>query len=282
MKQKMTLEKAGKLLLVVFLAAFFCQIGFQKLYEEGKSRRLDEMTTGSELFRKQRVTSQMERYIPHAADPGRDLGIFWLETKFGYEIFPWKISEKIFCEREKRWKKNPFYSSYITTCRGIWNEVKYFPVAKSERKGREFVSFFDSWMEERNYGGKRGHEGTDLMAGEGVRGLYPVVSMTDGVVEQMGWLEKGGNRIGIRTKTGTYFYYAHLDSYANLKRGDLIKAGQLLGFMGDSGYGEEGTKGMFPVHLHLGIYIYPDGKETSVNPYPILKYAEQNILKYSY
>ncbi len=61
-----------------------------------------------------------------------------------------------------------------------------------------------------------------------------------------------------------------------------MKAGQLLGFMGDSGYGKEGTKGMFPVHLHLGIYIYPDGTETGVNPYPVLKYAEQKILKYSY
>ena len=46
------------------------------------------------------------------------------------------------------------------------NTVKYFPIPESEKPGRKFVSFADSWMEERNYGGKRGHEGTDLMAGE--------------------------------------------------------------------------------------------------------------------
>ena len=66
-------------------------------------------------------------------------------------------------------------------------------------------------------------------------------------------------------RRGRIFYYAHLDSYANLKVGDQVKAGQLLGFMGDTGYGEAGTKGMFPVHLHLGIYIYPDGTEMSIN-----------------
>ena len=130
--------------------------------------------------------------------------------------------------------------------------------------------------------GIRGHEGTDLMAGENVRGLYPIISITDGTVAKIGWLEKGGNRIGIWTEAGAYFYYAHLDSYANLKVGDQVKAGQLLGFMGDTGYGEAGTKGMFPVHLHLGIYIYPDGTEMSINPYAILKYAEQKKLRYRY
>ena len=282
MKRTTPFKQAVRLLFVVFLAAFFCQIGFHELYEEAKSGRLHEKVTETAAFRRQQVTPRVEGYIQHSADPGRDLGIFWLETKFGYETFPWEISEKVFREREKRWKKHPAYPSYIDTCRAIWNEIDYFPVAKSDVEGRKFVSFSDSWMEERNYGGKRGHEGTDLMAGEDVRGIYPVVSMTDGVVEQMGWLEKGGNRIGIRTAAGAYFYYAHLDSYANVKQGDPVKAGQLLGFMGDSGYGKEGTKGMFPVHLHLGIYIYPGGTETSVTPYPVLKSAEQKILEYSY
>ena len=49
-------------------------------------------------------------------------------------------------------------------------------------------------------------------------------------------------------------------------------AGQLLGFMGDSGYGEEGTTGMFDVHLHVGIYFYDtEGREISMNPYFFLQ-----------
>lgn len=269
-------------ILFVFLAAFFCQIGLHEVYEEGKSERLHANTVQTAAFRRQYVTEEMESYIQKAEDPGRDLGIYWLETKFGYETFPWQISGETFQEREKCWKRNPSYESYRNTCRAIWNTVKYFPIPESEKPGRKFVSFADSWMEERNYGGKRGHEGTDLMAGENVRGLYPIISITDGTVAKIGWLEKGGNRIGIWNEAGAYFYYAHLDSYANLKVGDQVKAGQLLGFMGDTGYGEAGTKGMFPVHLHLGIYIYPDGTEMSINPYAILKYAEQKKLRYRY
>lgn len=87
------------------------------------------------------------------------------------------------------------------------------------------------------------------MAEKNTPGYYPVVSMTDGVVTEKGWLEKGGWRIGITAPTGAYFYYAHLDSYAELEKGDPVKAGDLLGYMGDSGYGEEGTTGEFPVHL---------------------------------
>ena len=45
---------------------------------------------------------------------------------------------------------------------------------------------------------------------------------------KIGWLEKGGNRIGIWTEAGAYFYYAHLDSYANLKVGDQVKAGHCV------------------------------------------------------
>ena len=36
---------------------------------------------------------------------------------------------------------------------------------------------------------------------------------------------------------------------------------------------------MFATHLHLGIYLYPDGEETSYNPYWILRLAgEKNFL----
>ena len=59
-------------------------------------------------------------------------------------------------------------------------------------------------------------------------------------------------------------------------------AGQFLGFMGDSGYGEEGTVGQFPVHLHLGIYSFEEGKEISVNPYYVLLALEDKKLKYYY
>jgi murein DD-endopeptidase MepM/ murein hydrolase activator NlpD len=158
--------------------------------------------------------------------------------------------------------------------KAILADIKCYPV-NPDKMGKLNIAFTDTWNEYRSYGGNRRHEGTDLMSAENIRGDYPVVSMTDGTVEKKGWLEKGGYRIGIRGTYGAYFYYAHLESYApELNVGDTVKAGQLLGYMGDSGYGREGTVGKFDVHLHVGIYVETAFGELSVNPYLILRYLE--------
>lgn len=156
----------------------------------------------------------------------------------------------------------------------LLKDIEYFPVPYKSN-GESYVTFDDSWNSYRSYGGNRRHEGTDLMPEENMSGHYPVISMTDGMVEKLGWLEQGGYRIGIRGNAGAYYYYAHLDSYApGLKLGDSIKAGQFLGYMGDSGYGIEGTTGKFLVHLHVGIYVETTFGELSINPYWILRYLD--------
>lgn len=166
--------------------------------------------------------------------------------------------------------------------RNVRDEAEFFPIPESTIDPSLTVSYVDSWQAERNYKGKSGHEGTDIMAGVDERGRYPVLSMTDGTVTNLGWLEKGGYRVGITSDSGTYYYYAHLDSYSDIKEGDRIKAGEFLGYMGDSGYGEEGTRGQFAVHLHVGIYIYINDEEISVNPYYVLQSLENKKLKYAY
>lgn len=176
------------------------------------------------------------------------------------------------------------FEIYRDTLELVWSELVWFPVPVSAGNKDAEVAFENSWMAERSYGGKRGHEGTDIMASVDEPGYYPVVSITDGVIEQVGWLEKGGWRIGVRSGNGNYYYYAHLASYAKeWNAGEPVEAGELLGYMGDTGYGPEGTTGQFPVHLHLGIYV-PLGadQEMAVNPYWMLKYLENKKLSYSY
>lgn len=167
--------------------------------------------------------------------------------------------------------------------KAIWSDIKYFPVPVSIDEER-MVSFENSWLSERTFGGKRRHEGTDIMASLNERGHYPVTSVSDGTVEKIGWLPQGGYRIGIRSPHGGYFYYAHLYDYADgIKEGSSIKAGEFLGFMGDSGYGKEGTVGKFDVHLHFGIYLNNEnGEEFSINSYWILKYLESHRLVSQY
>lgn len=153
-------------------------------------------------------------------------------------------------------------------------DMECFPVRK-DVTGKTIWGYDNGYGEGRNYGGARKHEGIDIMSSSNLRGELLVQSVSDGVVEQLGWLELGGYRVGVRSSSGLYYYYAHLDSYAEgLKKGDRVKAGQLLGYMGDSGYGVEGTRGKFAVHLHFGIYYMEDGEEKSLNPFYLLQYKE--------
>lgn len=153
----------------------------------------------------------------------------------------------------------------------VWGDLECFPVKASE------VFYENSWMAPRGNSGERRHEGCDLFGALDQPGHDPVASITDGTIEQVGWLPLGGYRIGIRSPRGGYFYYAHLDSYEEeFQEGDTVLAGQILGFMGNTGYGPEGTRGQFATHLHLGIYLEtPSHPELSVNPYWILRYLDE-------
>lgn len=165
--------------------------------------------------------------------------------------------------------KNGLWKEGRRVYQAVWGDVECFPVSGTK-------SFYeDSWLSPRGDGQRR-HEGCDLFGEEDEPGLYPVASMTRGKVEQAGWLPLGGYRIGVRSPSGGYFYYAHLDSYErDYKPGDEVKAGQILGFMGNTGYGPKGTAGEFPTHLHLGIYVRTRNyEELSVNPYWVLRFLD--------
>ncbi|MDO4273291.1 MAG: M23 family metallopeptidase [Eubacteriales bacterium] len=187
--------------------------------------------------------------------------------------------DTVSCENEPylKYKREEYYllrSRY----EAVWSDLVYFPIPSQD------IFFEDSFGEPREYGGKRVHEGTDLFGTTEESGYYPILSMTDGVVEKKGWLPLGGYRIGIRSPHGGYFYYAHLSDYEKeFSIGEEVKAGDILGYMGNTGYGPEGTMGQFPVHLHLGIYIKtPHHEELSVDPYWILRAVRKNIRKYRY
>lgn len=155
--------------------------------------------------------------------------------------------------------------------RDLLGEMKCFPV-REDKSGRETCYFENGYGDARAYGGKRQHEGIDIMASNNKAGYFQIQSVSDGIVEQMGWLPLGGYRIGVRSDTGYYYYYAHMDGYAEgLKIGAKVSYGDILGTMGNTGYGKEGTKGKFAVHLHFGIYRQVKGKEKSLNPFYFLE-----------
>ena len=117
-------------------------------------------------------------------------------------------------------------------------------------------SFVDSWHAPRP--GGRLHEGVDVI---GARGL-PLVAVKDGVITKMVTNQTlSGNAIRLTIADGTYFYYAHLDSFAEgIAVGTTVTAGQIIGY--------NGSTGATSPHLHFE--VHPRGGE-AVNPYPIIK-----------
>lgn len=269
----------GNLLLLVLLFSFFDSLGMEKLCAASRLSRLNEDIMYSRLFREQCLNQDVIMELEKTKNPGLYAALYLLESNGSNQEVSGAYSRNQIKKLRKKWAVKQEWTSYQRGCYAVWNDLRFFPIPNSSDAPSYEVNFVNSWMRERTYGGKRGHEGTDIMATKNERGVYPVLSMTEGKVTSMGWLSKGGWRIGITAPGGAYFYYAHLDSYADLKVGDDVQAGEFLGYMGDSGYGEEGTVGKFPVHLHVGIYLKDGETEISVNPYWILKYLEKHRLE---
>ncbi|XJZ29150.1 M23 family metallopeptidase [Bacillota bacterium Lsc_1132] len=133
-------------------------------------------------------------------------------------------------------------------------------------------SYRTTWGDARGWGGRRIHEGTDIFAGYGV----PVRATNYGIVEMKGWNRYGGWRVGIRDINNTYHYFAHLSGFAkDLKLGQIVEPGTVIGSVGSSGYGPPGTSGKFPPHLHYGMYKDNGYIEWSFDPYPHLRMWER-------
>jgi peptidoglycan hydrolase-like protein with peptidoglycan-binding domain len=119
--------------------------------------------------------------------------------------------------------------------------------------------YSDTWHAPR--GGGRLHEGTDIIAAEG-RYIYAVTSgtITSVIHDRPG--SRAGNALRLTTSDGTYFFYAHLQSFADgIENGVPVKAGQILGYNGSTG-----NAGI--PHLHFEIH---PGGGAAVNPYPALR-----------
>ena len=114
----------------------------------------------------------------------------------------------------------------------------------------------DTWGAARSQG--RSHEGIDIFAKRGT----PIQATTQGIVSKVGENTLGGRVVFIIGPGGAGHYYAHLEDYADISPNDWVNAGDIIGYVGDSG-NAKGT----PPHFHYGIYI----NGSAVNPYPLLQ-----------
>ena len=169
------------------------------------------------------------------------------------------------------------FSSNFFTSSGLLLKIpasSYSPIAAGYG-----YSHCDDFGMARSFGFKRKHLGHDMMGTSGT----PIVAVEGGMVEALGWNRYGGWRVGIRSFDGKrYYYYAHLlkdrPFAPGLKEGDLVEAGDLIGFMGRTGYSDrENTNNIETVHLHFGIQLIFDesqkecNSEIWIDPYQIVR-----------
>ena len=114
----------------------------------------------------------------------------------------------------------------------------------------------DTWGAARSQG--RSHEGIDIFAARGT----PIRATTQGIVSKVGENTLGGRVVVVVGPGSAGHYYAHLEDYADISPNDWVNAGDIIGYVGDSG-NAKGT----PPHVHYGIYI----SGSAVNPYPLLQ-----------
>ncbi len=130
--------------------------------------------------------------------------------------------------------------------------------------------------------GGRGHKGTDIMSPKGVE----VRAVADGVVETLKSGPRSGYYVRLVHDGGWESWYMHLNNdtpgtddgrggeatayAAGLSVGDVVRAGQVIGYVGDSGNAEWTGS-----HTHFELHI--DGQAT--NPYPYLVAVEEQSTK---
>jgi murein DD-endopeptidase MepM/ murein hydrolase activator NlpD len=131
---------------------------------------------------------------------------------------------------------------------------KAFPVARSNFLS--LIEFTNDWHAPRLrlINGKWElvgvHQGVDITAERGA----PILAMEPGIVENAGWTFYSGTRVGVRGIDGRYYLYAHLSRVSSeIAPGASVRAGTLLGLVGNTGYGPPGHRDEFPPHLHFGI-----------------------------
>ncbi|MBI2548373.1 M23 family metallopeptidase [Candidatus Woesearchaeota archaeon] len=181
---------------------------------------------------------------------------------------------------------------FLTGSPSYAGSLDIFPYANPDT-----VSFSNDWGNSRS-GGKRTHEGTDVMPENPAE---PILAVRPGTVVKAWCNPYGGNRMLIRDvdDPNIEYYYAHMGTYAqNWQAGDIVATGQVLGETGDNigcyndctsndacrlscpvvdGIHLCGLPGKTIPHLHFGIYV----NKEAMNPYDSLqaviqKEPEQN------
>ena len=149
-----------------------------------------------------------------------------------------------------------------TAWKKVYGLKAFHPIAKDFP-----YSDYDDFGASRSYGYKRVHLGHDMMGQVGT----PIIAVESGYVAAIGWNQYGGWRVGVNSFDGKrYYYYAHLRKdrpfAEGLEKGDVVQAGDVIGYMGRTGYSkEENVNNIDEYHLHFGLQLIFDESQREGN-----------------
>jgi murein DD-endopeptidase MepM/ murein hydrolase activator NlpD len=112
------------------------------------------------------------------------------------------------------------------------------------------------------FGGGRGHQGQDVFAECGT----PLVALTDATVQHKAFQSRAGHYVVLQRADGESYAYMHLQQASPVDDGDRVRAGQVVGRVGDTGRASG-------CHLHFEQWTAPGWYEggRAIDPLPLLR-----------
>jgi len=168
----------------------------------------------------------------------------------GVDIIYSKIKNRLYNISAYKWTDGRYYDQNGRSLKGMFLP---YPL-KFKRISSYFGMRYHPILHK-----KRMHDGIDLVNKIGT----PIHSVAEGKVIYKGWLGGYGKAVKIKHKNGYITLYGHLKGFAHIRKGQWIKQGQVIGYLGNTGLSTG-------PHLHFG--VMKNGKW--INPLKIKKSAK--------
>ncbi|MDR0462558.1 MAG: M23 family metallopeptidase [Christensenellaceae bacterium] len=298
-----------KFLVLLLLPIFFVSAGFARAEErdceEGgevatiAKQQIDENEQGKKDFIKW-IDFNVKREVLNAAVKKHKLLVEQGITDLGTcEILAYlaiknsnvfKVStdnarlKKLGVEDIRKYAENKYFKYYVESYHAVLDGiigprgevVGFSPIAKGH-----WYNHYNDFGNSRGYGYKRRHLGNDLFGSVGA----PIIAVEGGTITELGWNRYGGWRVGVRSDDSKrYYYYAHLRKNKpfaeGLAIGQKVSAGDLIGYLGVTGYSRKENTNMKTTqpHLHFGMQLIFDKSQEDgptelwIDVYEIVKF----------
>ena len=186
---------------------------------------------------------------------------FFKDSKSSVKIsdieYKYAVNYKSILKKYDRKSIVPYYNMF----KSIFAELEYFPITLIDSNNYMLSEALEQEI-----------EGIEITNKSLSHSNISVVSMTDGIIKDIGFDKNDGMYVSIVTQNNNVYYYANLDNLNKaLSKNRKISSGQYIGQMGKNQINRNKE--------NLIIRISPAFKKIPfINPYPFLKYIENNKL----